>query len=829
LSRALSTLLALLVFIGMATPVAADEPKAVSDDPTVLPGDVTPQVIPGEVIVTFRSGDPRERSDARGLTVLANLGMPERGVPALVSTDGRPVNDVVAELQADPAVEHAEPNYRVQLVDDGAVASVGVNDPKASGQYSLDQMRVRSAWSRSTGGGNLIAVLDTGVKANHPDLAGRVVRGRDFVNDDRNAADDNGHGTWVAGIIAANANDGYGIAGISWSDKILPVKIMSREGTGSTSDLIAGIRWSADQGADIINMSVGGFPYSQIMQDTVNYAFAKGAVLVGAAGNNRREERFYPASFDNVISVSATQVNDEFSNWSSYGPDVDVSAPGSSVLTTNCYTCTYADHDSWGSHTYISGTSFATPNVSGVLALIRARFPDATAQQVVNRLFNTVDDLGYRGWDIRYGRGRVNAHRALGATVAYPSLSGADSMEGNNHLESAVTVPLGSTTRPSIYPAGDVDVFRIRAPRAGRLEVRVTGIVDSRAYPWNKSGLPVDPIVELYTSAGSLIKRVDNQWESGTELATVAVGVATTILVRIVNYYPNGNRGAYGLTPTFVDTVAPTADVVKPTANASGVSRFVDPVVVFSEKVTNVTPTTLILRDTTTNLVVPTTVVLDDTRREAVLRTSDRLDPLRRYRIEVRAGIRDLGGNALVPVTRGFETGTASFADISGTPFETEIEWLFAEGITTGCTATKFCPDTIVRRDAAAAFLSRALDLAPAATDRFIDDEDNPHEDDINRLAAAGITRGCRLTKYCPLTEMNRGMMASFLARALGLPPADRDYFSDDDGIGHEDNINRLAAAGITEGCAEDRFCPFDRVSRQEIAAFLYRALAPGS
>ena len=257
----------------------------------------------------------------------------------------------------------------VQLVDDGAVAAVGVNDPKTSGQYSLDRMRVRSAWSRSTGGGNLIAVLDTGVKANHPDLAGRVVRGRDFVNDDRNAADDNGHGTWVAGIIAANANDGYGIAGISWSDKILPVKIMSREGTGSTSDLIAGIRWSADQGADIINMSVGGFPYSQIMQDTVNYAFAKGAVLVGAAGNNRREERFYPASFNNVISVSATQVNDEFSNWSSYGPDVDVSAPGSSVLTTNCFTCTYADHDSWGSHTYISGTSFATPNVSGVLAL----------------------------------------------------------------------------------------------------------------------------------------------------------------------------------------------------------------------------------------------------------------------------------------------------------------------------------------------------------------------------------------------------------------------------------------------------------------------------
>ena len=118
-------------------------------------------------------------------------------------------------------------------------------------------------------------------------------------------------------------------------------------------------------------MSVGGFPYSQAIQDAVNHAWSKGAVLVAAAGNNGRLENFYPASFDHVVSVSATQVEDEFSNWSSYGPKVDVSAPGSSVLTTNC-TASACQHPDWGSHTYISGTSFATPNVSGVVALIRA-------------------------------------------------------------------------------------------------------------------------------------------------------------------------------------------------------------------------------------------------------------------------------------------------------------------------------------------------------------------------------------------------------------------------------------------------------------------------
>ena len=817
MSRAPSTVLALIVLVGLATPVVAAEP-----DP-VMTND--PQVIPGEVIVTYRDGRAREQAQARGLTVMADLGTPGRAAPALVSTGGRAVSDVVAELKADPAVAQAEPNYRVQLVDDGAIAALAVNDPQTSGQYSLDRMRVRDAWSRDTGAGNLIAVLDTGVQFSHPDLAGRVVRGRDFVNDDTSAADDNGHGTWVAGIIAANANDGYGIAGITWSDKILPVKIMNREGTGSTSDLIAAIRWSADQGADVINMSVGGFPYSQIMQDAVNYAFAKGAVLVGAAGNNRREERFYPASFDNVISVSATQVNDEFSNWSSYGPDVDVSAPGSSVLTTNCFKCTYADHDSWGSHTYISGTSFATPNVSGVVALIRARYPDATAQQVVNRLFNTVDDLGYHGWDNRYGRGRVNALRALGATVAQPSVSRGDGLESNNALASAVKIPIGSTTRPSIYPAGDVDVFAVDVPRAGRLEVRVSGVADSRAYPWNKSGLPVDPIVELYTSSGALIKRVDNQWETGTELAAVSVGGWTRILVRVVNYYPNGNRSAYGVTPTFVDTISPTASVVSPTADAADVSRFIDPVVVFSEKVTNVTPTTLVLRDVTTGIAVPTTVTLDDTRRHARIVTPDRLNPLRRYRVEVRSGITDLSGNALVSANRGFTTGTASFTDTAGTVFEQEIEWLYASGITRGCTERRFCPTAVVRRAEMASFLSRALDLPPTATDYFRDDEGSKHEDNINRVAADGVTQGCAPTEYCPTGVVSRGQMATFLARALGLPPADHDYFGDDNGTPHEDNINRIAAAGITIGCGGTSFCPGGSVSRQEMAAFLYRAM----
>ena len=824
MSRALPTVLVVILVLGFAAPVAAAEPKAAAAAPAgeTIPG----EIIPGEVIVTFRGGTAPDDSRLHGLVRVDDLGAADTGAPTLLSTNGRPVGDVIAELQADPSVLAVEPNYVVHLANDGAVA-VQVDDPKTGDQYSLDAMRVRQAWSlvddQST---NLIAVLDTGVMSSHPDLSGRVVKGYDFVNNDTNAADDNGHGTWVAGIIAARQNDGYGIAGISPRDKILPVKIMNRSGTGSTADLLAAIRWSADKGADVINMSVGGFPYSQLMQDAVNYAWGKGAVLVGAAGNNRREESYYPASFDHVISVSATQVNDEFSNWSSYGPKVDVSAPGSSVLTTNCYTCTYADHDSWGSHTFISGTSFATPNVAGVVALIRARYSGWSPAQVVARLYSTVDDLGYRGWDKRYGRGRVNALRALGADISSPRRPSGDAFEGNNVL--SATAPLlarSVTARPTIYPAGDVDVFTVNVPRAGRLDVRVTGVVDTRAYPWNKSGLPVDPIVELYTLAGALIKRVDNEWEGGTELAQLHVSGRTRVLVRVLNWYPSGSRTPYSITPTYVDTVAPVAAIAAPLAGATGVSRFVDPVIRFSEAVTSVSSTTVRLRDVATNTRVAARVAYDSTTLQARIVPDNKLGPARTYRIEVGAMIKDAGGNSVSPTSSTFTTGTASFSDTAGNAFESEIEWLVAAGITQGCGGDKFCPGQVVTRKQMAGFLARALDLPPSPRDYFTDDAGSSLEDEINRLAHAGLTKGCGRDLYCPTEAVTRAQMASFLARAIDAPPTGTDFFVDDEGNTHEDNINRLAALGITSGCGDGRYCPTEGVTRGQLAALLYRAL----
>jgi type VII secretion-associated serine protease mycosin len=646
-SRALIGLLALVVFLSAVPPAAANT------DPEPPKTPVAGEIIPGEVVVKWRDAKRApEVARARGLSRVAEVGAPGEGLAAeVVATGGRPLEAVIAELAADPAVEYAEPNYVVSL------ATVTVNDPQTASQYSLDHMRVRDAWNHTTGANNVVAVLDTGVQANHPDLAGRVLPGYNFVSSTTNASDDNGHGTWVAGIIAANTNNGRGIAGISWSDKILPVKIMGSNGTGSTSNLTSGIVWAANNGAHIINMSVGGFPYSKAVEDAVNYAWGKGAVLVGAAGNNNRREDFYPASYANVVSVSATQMNDEFSHWSSYGPKVEVSAPGSSILTTNCTVspCVYATS---GETIPISGTSFATPNVAGVLALIKARYPSFTPSQLVARLYETVDDLGYPGRDELYGRGRVNALRAMGVSVPQVRHTHRDAWEANDGIGSARTIAIGATTSPTLYPAGDVDWFAVDVPRAGRLDVRVTGVVDNRAFPWNRSSLPIDPIVELYTAGGDLIVRVDNEWESGVELAQAHVSGPTRILVRIWNYYANGSTTPYTVTPTYVDTVPPTVVARAPGPNATGFHYDGSMTVDFSEAVTGVGPSTVLLQ-TSSGATVPAAVTYAASQRRATVVPASPLAPEASYRIQLTSGIKDLGGLSLAGTNWSFTTGKA--------------------------------------------------------------------------------------------------------------------------------------------------------------------------
>ncbi len=171
---------------------------------------------------------------------------------------------------------------------------------------------------------------------------------------------------------------------------------------------------------------------------------------------------------------------------------------------------------------------------------------------------------------------------------------------------------------------------------------------------------------------------------------------------------------------------------------------------------------------------------------------------------------------------------SSPFTDIATSGFEDEIEWLYANGITTGCSATKYCPSGTVTREQMASFLVRMFRLPTTATDFFTDDESSSHEANINRLAASGITTGCGATTFCPKGLVSREQMASFIARAAELTVgAGRDYFNDDDASSHEPNIDRIATAGITTGCGTFKYCPSNSVTREQMAAFLYRILVP--
>ncbi|MEM3618548.1 MAG: S8 family peptidase [Candidatus Bathyarchaeia archaeon] len=253
------------------------------------------------------------------------------------------------------------------------------------------------------GSGVIVAVLDTGVDTEHPDLKDNLVEGYNFVDKNNDVTDSDGHGTMVAGIIAAVANNSKGIAGVAPEAKIMPLKVLTSEG-GNWVDLDLAILYAANHGAKIITMSLGG-KYSLLGAATeaaIKYVYQQGCVLIAAAGNDNSSEPFYPAAYDEVIAVSAIDQSDTKASFSNYGSHIDLCAPGVNIISTALN----------GTYAYGSGTSFAAPFVAGVAALLLSKNPDQTPQNVAETLYNQAEDLGGNSWDPYYGWGLVNAYSA---------------------------------------------------------------------------------------------------------------------------------------------------------------------------------------------------------------------------------------------------------------------------------------------------------------------------------------------------------------------------------------------------------------------------------
>jgi subtilisin family serine protease len=388
--------------------------------------------VPGEVLVKFQPGVTPIRVDGGVETgvasldalirqyditaaepVFAGVGDSAQGLDRIYKLNLVTTADILAaaaDLSADAHVEYAEPNYLFHI---GALP----DDPRFSDEWGLHNtgqtggtedadIDAPEAWDIITGTTDvLIAVTDTGVDYTHEDLDDGRVRtdmDKDYVNDDDDAMDDHGHGTHVAGTIAAEANNGLGVAGIMWQAEILPLKVLNSLGIGSSDDIAAAIRYAADQDADVINMSLGDFFCSQTIAEAVNYAyFDQGVVIVAAAGNSGSSIS-YPAKHPPVIAVGATDHDDERAYFSSYGDALDVVAPGVGIWSTVP-----------GGYDTFSGTSMASPHVAGVVGLLLAQRPDLTPGQVREILRQSADDLGEAGFDRYYGYGRVNAYQAL--------------------------------------------------------------------------------------------------------------------------------------------------------------------------------------------------------------------------------------------------------------------------------------------------------------------------------------------------------------------------------------------------------------------------------
>jgi type VII secretion-associated serine protease mycosin len=292
-----------------------------------------------------------------------------------------------------------------------SLATAGENDPMRSQQWALNQSSFERAWSTTRGAGVTVAIIDSGVDAAHEDLGSVVLPGIDYVETGRDGRyDPDGHGTHVAGIIGARVNNGRGIAGAAPDVRILPVRVLDANGSGMSSNVAAGIIWATDHGARVVNLSLGGGP-SPGIQVAMRYALSKGTVVLAAAGNNGASTNtaVYPAAYPEAIAVGSYDENLARSSFSNTGSYVDVSAPGSNILSTW----------STASNAYAvaSGTSMATPYASAEAALIISKNRSLSAAAVTSILESTARDAGARGVDPAFGHGLIDPAAAVYAAT----------------------------------------------------------------------------------------------------------------------------------------------------------------------------------------------------------------------------------------------------------------------------------------------------------------------------------------------------------------------------------------------------------------------------
>jgi thermitase len=374
--------------------------------------DDAPGRAPNQILVKFQpgtleaaKGDIHRRHGGKVAEVIPGIDVQVITVPA------NKVEAMVRAYRGEKDILFAEPDYIAKAI-------FTPDDPYLGNQWGITQIKAPEAWDITQGSSAVkIAILDTGIDQNHEDLLGKIVTNKNCTSG-RGASptvDDNyGHGTHVAGIAAAITNNGKGVAGVGFNSHLMNVKVLGDTGSGYYSWVASGITWAANNGAKVINLSLGGYSPSLTLESAVNYAWSKGCIIVAAAGNDNTTVPLYPAYYTNCIAVAATDQNDGKASFSNYGSWVDIAAPGVGIFSTTPNHSFYLQRPPYNyklNYDYMSGTSMATPHVAGVAALVWATEYGTGNADVRDRIESTADQAGTM-WSA-YGIKRVNVYNAV--------------------------------------------------------------------------------------------------------------------------------------------------------------------------------------------------------------------------------------------------------------------------------------------------------------------------------------------------------------------------------------------------------------------------------
>ena len=797
-------------------------------------GEMPSDTVPGEILVKFS----KNTSAARIRTTYKSLGAEEAGEAANLRVHrirlpkGMAVKDAIAKYKNMPGVEYVEPEYRyfMQQVP---------NDAYYGDQWALPIIKAPQAWDVTTGGEVIVAVVDTGVDYSHEDLAGKVIKGYDYVNNDNDPMDDHYHGTHVAGTIAGVTNNGIGIAGVSWGAKILAVKVLDASGTGTSFSVAQGIRYAADYGAKIINLSLGGPEPSATLSDAIAYAHGKGCIIVAAAGNEGTDAALYPAAYQNVIGVGATGINDLKASYSNYGWYVDVAAPGGdgdlNIIPSNgILSCYLGNRYAWA-----EGTSMAAPHVAGLAALIASRYPGKTGDQLARSIMRAVDDLGVPGRDDIYGYGRINAEKAVTSafvsseeTGTYAVYSGSWSVESSANASGGTYAYSSSTSDSVTYTFNGTGVTWVarKHPAAGIAKVYIDSVYqqdvdlygndDYQQLAYTKTGL-----LETSHTIEVEVAGTKNASSTGYEVNVDAFDVAldTTAPVTTITASPaspDGSNGWYLSEPTITLTANETATIYYRWDGGA-----------------DTTYTTPFIAPTGTHTL--TVHAID-------LAGNAEVDHNQQFKVVdiTPPGGGDGGGGGGSPPDIGAHDSTdttSTLTEQSSVDFKDIMpsHWAYSyildlarQGIIKGYADDTFRPSATVTRAEFAKMICLAMGwpLDGASRESFSDVAKSSWTYSYVETARAhGAISGYPDGTFKPNKNVTRAEIAKIIAETLNLAPglsSLNSKLNDIDSSWAGDYIKACVKAGIVGGYADNNFRPANTASRAEAAKMIVGVLA---